>query len=221
MSEDPNDEDEDVEGDPDIETVLNQLHQEILERERGLLTRTDREFLVGIKEYEHDQSAINKRRDIRTRVCSGLLDLQLLGRVSDTDRERIFSQIDKGDIHESIAVLIAFTYSGLDGNTRAIEQMVESGLFKAERGGIEGYQGGAKDVNVDIDLTLEYDVEQIYDRFKEGRGDDLTPAEIGVLVREGRLDPEDYKELSWREDERPRNTPAANREQWYWDDNTE
>ena len=221
MAEDPNEEDNDGERDPDIEKVLNQLHQEILERERGILTRTDREFLLGIKEYEYDQSSINKRRDIRNRICSGLLDLQLLSNISDADRKKIFSQTPEGDIHESMAVLIAFVYSGLDGNIRAIEQIVESGLFKAERGGIKGYRGGARDVSVDINLTLEYDVEQIYDRFKEGRGDDLTPAEIGVLVREGRLDSEDYKKLSWEEDERPRNTPAANREQWYWDNDTE
>jgi hypothetical protein len=219
-----NDSDDHSDGDTresGIDSVIKQLQQRHLGRDRGLFTTTDREFLLGIKQYDHEQSKINKRRDIRNRVQDGFIDLQLLERISNSDREKIFSQIESGELHESIARLIAFVYTGLDGNTAAIEQMIESGLFKAERGDITGYGGGAKDVDVDIDLKFEYDVDEIYQRFKRGYTDDLTPAQIGVLVREGRLDAEDYEKLSWDEDERPRNTPAANREQWYWGDEVE
>jgi hypothetical protein len=217
-SEEQNDDDAERSG---IDSVIEQLQQRHLGRDRGLFTTTDREFLLGIKQYDHEQSKINKRRDIRSRIGDGLIDLQLLDRISNSDRDKIFSQLEHGEIHESIARLVAFVYTGLDGNTSAIEQMVESGLFKAERGGITGYSGGARDVDVTINLTLEYDVEDIYQRFERGYSDYLTPAEIGVLVREGRLKPEDYEELSWDENERPRNTPAADREQWYWGDETE
>lgn len=214
MGQDKN-EDEEA-GEPrHIGRIIDDIHSRIIDRERGLFTKTDREFLLGRKEYDYEQSAINKRRDIRNRLEDGILDLQLLPYIAASERSKFFDNFDKGELHESIARLMVFLYSGLDGNTEAIEQMIESGIFKAERGGVEGFEGGARDVEVSIELTLEYDVDEIYQRFKRGYGDDLTPAEIGVLVREGRLSPEDYEDLSWEAGERPRNTPATPTDQWY------
>lgn len=204
-----------------ISSTINAIVEKMVDRDRGLFTTSDREFLLGVKDYEHQQSAINKRRDIRDRLYAGLFDLQLLANVDPTERDKLFGKIDRGELHESISVLIAFVYSGLDGNIEAIEQMIRSGIYKAERGGVEGYGGGARDVEVTIDITREYDVEEIYARFEHGSSDDLTPAEIGVLVREGRLDPDDYKRLAWDDDERPRNKPAETTDQWYLDDEPE
>jgi hypothetical protein len=221
MVSDPPDEGEEESDESGLEAVLKGLQQEVLDRKRGIFTQSDREFLLEMKQYKHEQSVINKRRDIRDRVKSGFLDLQLLRLISESDRSDIFSQIDKGDIHESVAVFISFIYSGLGGNTDAIEQMVESGLFKAERGGVRGYAGGARNVEVDINLEREYDAEAIYQRLQRGYGDTLTPAEIGVLVREGKLGADEHEELRWKEDERPFNMPAANRDQWYRGDEKE
>jgi len=221
MVSDPPDEGEDESEESGLEAVLKELQKEILDRKRGIFTQSDREFLLGMKKYEHEQSVINKRRDIRNRVKSGFLDLQLLRIISESDRSNIFSQMDKGGVHESVAVFISFIYSGLDGNIDAIEQMVESGLFKAEQGGVRGYAGGAKNVEVDISLEREYDAEAIYQRLQRGYGDSLTAAEIGVLVREGKLDADEHEELRWEEDDRPFNMPAANRDQWYRDDEKE
>lgn len=204
-----------------LESVLKEQRQEILNRKRGFLTRSDREFLLGLKQYESDQSLINKNRDIRNRVESGFLDLQLLRNISDDEQDKIISEIDKGHLHESIAELVAFVYSGIGHNTNAIEQMVRSGLFKAERGSTKGYGESVVDVEVNIDVEPDFDVELIHQRFKRGYADDLTPEEIGVLVREGRLDPEDYEELHWNEDERPRYTPPEDRDHWYRSDETE
>lgn len=206
---------------PDIDSTLDDLLEEVVDRDRGLFTTSDREFLLGVKEYEYEQSAINKRRDIRDRLYSGLLDLQLLANVDPSERDKLFDSLDQAELHESISVLIAFVYSGLGGNIEAIEQMIRSGIYKAERGSIEGFGGGARDVEVNIDVTREYDVEEIYARFERNSGDNLTPAEIGVLVREGRLDPDDYEQLAWDSDERPRNAPAETSDQWYFDSETE
>ncbi len=202
--------------DSHIMGIVDELYEQAVDRERGLLTVSDREFLLGRKEYDYEQSSINKRRDIRNRLHEGITDLQFLQKISPSERTKFFKSIDKGVLHESAATFIAFLYSGLNGNVEAIEQIVESGLFKAERGGIEGYEGGARNVDVTIDLVLEYDVDEIYDRFKRSDGDNLTPAEIGVLVREGRLSPEEYEQLEWGEEERPRNVPAETTDQWYF-----
>jgi hypothetical protein len=198
--------------------IVDEFYEQAVNRERGLFTKSDREFLLGGKEYDYEQSAINKRRDIRNRLQEGVTDLQFLQKITPSERAKFFKSIDKGALHESVATFIAFLYSGLNGNVEAIEQIVESALFKAERGGVEGYEGGARDVDVSIDLIREYDANEIYRRFKRSGGDDLTPAEIGVLVREGRLSPEEYEQLAWGEDERPRNTPAETTDQWYFDE---
>ena len=124
MVSDPPDEGEEESEESGLEAVLKGLQKEILERKRGIFTQSDREFLLGMKNYGHEQSIINKRRDIRNRVISGFLDLQLLRIISEPDRSKLFSQMEKGDIHESVAVFISFIYSGLDGNIDAIEQMV-------------------------------------------------------------------------------------------------
>ncbi|WP_380675528.1 hypothetical protein [Salinigranum sp. GCM10025319] len=200
-----------------IPGIADEIIEKAVNRERGLFTKSDREFLFGLKRYDYEQSAINKRRDIRNRLQEGVKDLQLLRKMTPEERAKFFDTIEKGVLHESVANFIAFLYSGLNGSTIAIEQMVESGLFKAERGGVAGYEGGARNVDVTIDLTIEYDADEIYQRFKNSGGDGLTPAEIGVLVREGRLSANEYDELAWNEEERPRNTPAETTDQWYFD----
>jgi hypothetical protein len=123
--------------------------------------------------------------------------------------------MDSRELHDSFAALVSFIYSGLNGNVQAIEEMVEAGILRAELRGFDEHQGGARSVEVDIDITFEHDVEEIYERYKRGEGDELSPAEIGVLVREGRLGPEDYENLSWDEDERPLNPRIANVSWWH------
>jgi hypothetical protein len=185
------------------------------DRKRGLFTESDRQFLLGNKEYEHQQSSINKRRDIRNRIHHTFLDFQFLRYLSESERDKLFSEIESRELHHSVSDLIAFIYGGTDGNIQAIEEMVKSGLSKAEIGGLDGYQGGARNVGVDIELIFEHEVEEIYKRFKQTGGRDLTPAEIGVLVREGRLNPDDYEQLAWDEEERPLNV-AADRVSWWY-----
>lgn len=187
------------------------------DRDRGIFTKTDRQFVLGQKDYEYQQSSINKRRDIRNRVYNSFLDFQFLPHVAESERDKLFSEIESRELHESVSDLISFLYGGIDGNIWAIEEMVESGLWKAEIGGIDGYQGGARNVEVDIELTFEHDVNEIYRRFKQTGGHDLTPAEIGVLVREGRLDPEEYEQLEWDDEERPLNAATGRASWWYHD----
>jgi len=53
--------------------------------------------------------------------------------------------------------------------------------------------GRAKDVDVSIDIEYNPDPEKLYRRFEEGT--QLSDAEVGVLVRSGKLDGEDIREL--------------------------
>ena len=53
--------------------------------------------------------------------------------------------------------------------------------------------GRATDVAVSIDIEYDPDIENLYERFEEGR--ELTDAEVGVLVRSGRLKSGDIEKL--------------------------
>lgn len=187
------------------------------DRTRGLFTESDRQFLLGEKEYEYEQSSINKRRDIRNRIHHTFLDFKFLRYLSESERDKLFSELDLREVHEGVSDLIAFVYAGTDGNVHAIEEIVKSGLSKAEVGGFAGYKGGVRNVEVDIELTFEHDVEEIYKRFKQTGGRDLTPAEVGVLVREGRLDPDEYEQLVWDEEERPLRSGTSPMSWWYYE----
>lgn len=55
-------------------------------RDRGILAPVDREFLAGIKEYNHRQSAHRRRGEIRDRVANGIRDFWLLANELD-DRD--------------------------------------------------------------------------------------------------------------------------------------
>lgn len=174
--------------------------EERYERPRGMLTDTDRKFLWGNVEYKHQNTGINRRKDIRGRVENGVLDLFYLTMLEDRDRERIFEELeantDPGELRSAIAGLVHFLYLGLDGDLEWFEETLVHGIGNAEYTlGKEGTRYGQAEVNADITVSHGYNVDEIESRYQAGRGNTLTPAEIGVLVRAGRLDPGDFEKL--------------------------
>lgn len=199
-----------------IYQIAKQKVRERVEAPRGIFTKSDREFLCGEKEYEYKQSRSNKLRDIRERATNAILDLQFLLSLRPDQRTKILSDLDHGEFHESIASLIAFAYIGLDENVGAIEQITESGLYRAANWSKQEGDEPIEGVDVDINLVFEYDVDEIYARFQSGKAAELTPAEIGVLVREGKLEADDYDDLERKDDERQLDQPGHSDElPWY------
>lgn len=188
-----------------------------IERVRAIFTKSDREFLFGEKTYDNEQSERNRWRNIRSRVVNALVDLQLLRLVPSEQREKILSEIEHGWLHEGIAHLIAFVYNGLGKDVEALEQMVESGVLKAELHQPRDDERPVEGVEVEIDLTHGYDVEHIYDKFQQVGGRGLTPSEIGVLVREGKISSDEVGQLAWTEDQRRREIARRSDTPWYHD----
>lgn len=176
------------------------------ERPRGLLTDTDRQFMWGVKEYPHESTASNRRADIRERMENGLRDLFYLTMLSDRDRERILDDLkehgEPGELRSAIASLIQFLYIGLDADEDVLAETLAHGIGNAENELLpddKTYYSGASveaGVDVEIDIKRGFDVDDIEERLRAGRGTTLTPAEVGVLVREGRVDEEDIWNLS-------------------------
>jgi len=95
------------------------------DRPRALLTRDDRSFLKGEKEFEEEQQQRNARYRIRTRIENGLRDLGFLhGKLEESDIEKIFTKLIEED-HEYLENACGFIFTGVD--------YVESDLDKFER----------------------------------------------------------------------------------------
>jgi hypothetical protein len=113
-----------------------------LDRDRGFLTKKDRQFLRGELEYEREESAIHKRADIRERTRNALLDFTLLFQELDPkDREQIFEDHDYS-LRRGMIDVIAFIAVGLsddidydgDGHRiRTFERILDMAFGRAYR----------------------------------------------------------------------------------------
>jgi len=168
------------------------------DRPRGILSNTDREYLCGLRDYKHAQTEANRKQDIRERVINALHDFVLLGLLlDDEEREKIFiEEFDEDELHLSLEWLISFVYLGLEQDEKRLEDIISNGVYFGANFDKSGrWAGDATDVDASIDVEYNPDVDKIYKQFQEGEGDQLTPAEVGVLVRSGKLEPEDLDEL--------------------------
>lgn len=166
-------------------------------RPRGILSQTDREYLCGQKEYKHAQSEANRRQKIRERISNGLQDFSMIWWLLNADeRDQIFDEMDSETLFECLSGMIAFSYLGLGKDDDRLEEVVNRGVYLgANYDPTDRSMGKATDVNTSIDIEYDPDIDELYERLQNGQGDQLTPAEIGVLVREGKLEQSDLAQL--------------------------
>jgi len=167
------------------------------ERPRGILTDTDRQFLWGVKEYDSKVTTSERRRAIRERVEHSLRDLSYLMKLEEFQREKVFDSLEgdtrTGELRSAVATLIQFLYHGLDGDIEWFEETIAHGISNAENDLRDDdttyYAGGEADAGVDVDINVRrgFNVDRIERQLRSGEGHTLTPTEIGVLAREGRL----------------------------------
>jgi len=165
------------------------------DRPRGILSKTDREYLCGLKEYAQPQTDANRRQDIRERVENGLNDFTLLWMLLEQDeREKVFDGLGEDGTDEVIESMVTFAYLGIGRDRTRLEESIERGVLAAANADkLFRSAGRATDVDVSIDIEYDPDPEKLYRRLEEGT--QLSDAEVGVLVRSGKLDAEDFKEL--------------------------
>lgn len=180
-------------GDNESDSILQFTPED---RPRGILSKTDREYLSGLKEYAQPQTDANRRQDIRERVANGLWDFLLLflflGR---EEREKLFDELGDDTTEEAITWMTAFAYLALDQDRPRFEECLERGILLAEnRNNL--FRSAGRATNADVSIKIEYNPnpEKLYRQFEEGK--DLTDAEIGVLVRNGMLESGDFEELN-------------------------
>jgi len=160
---------------------------------RGFLTEQDREYLKDNLDIT-EGSEYNTRRRIRERARQGFLDYQLLfDELSEDDRREIFEgELDvtvNRSFRKALAATLAFIFLGargspyLRGSRHVDDPWMEVLTTAIRKAGIKrGYH--VSDVNFDVDATAVH-VDRAKEKLKRGEMENLTAAEIEVLVKEG------------------------------------
>ncbi|RDZ38567.1 hypothetical protein C5B86_19705, partial [Haloferax sp. Atlit-19N] len=195
---------DDFDAEKAAQAAVGVLDKDWNERPRGMLSHDDRLFIVGMKDYEWQQSESNARRRVMDRIINGFDDFSLLRSLDQSEASKILAELGEDELHRRVSDLLTVVYQMTGRDTAALASMVESGVLHGENselGGdapspsdVFGYDGGASNVDVSIQIDRKPDVEQIYERYKTD-GERLTPKEIGVLVVEGMVGPEDLEDL--------------------------
>ena len=171
-------------------------------RPRGILSPTDREFLLGTGDFSR-QSAYNRRREIIDRTTNAILDLRILathledrmieGIASNLSQHQNEQQDNPGTsrkFNRSLVAAIVLFYRLYDGSVRLFEALFEHGM----RAAIEDDRGGEWSVNVDIttEKVEQFDIEHVIQRLKAGDVSGLTKYEkrvvMDILVQNDLLD---------------------------------
>jgi hypothetical protein len=194
-----------VEEADDNDDLPNESLLDPVDRPRGILSPTDREYLCGLKDYSHDQTVLNRRQAIRERTIEGIRDFNLLWLLLEqTEWEKVMEAFDTEELNTAFSSILAFMYIGIDQDTGRMRQILERGLYLGANYDTSGrWSGRANTVDVDIDIEYEPNVDQLYEKIEEGEGGQLTPSEIGALVKAGKLDPSDLEELEDTDEEFP------------------
>jgi len=102
----------------------NSDENQLADRPRGIITRTDREFLIGEQELDN-QKASDRRYRIRKRLENALLDIMLLSEhLESNDRAKVFRQ-SFGDNHRQLQKIFNFFIEGARDTTISDEELGE------------------------------------------------------------------------------------------------
>lgn len=169
----------------------------------ALLTPKQRKALT--EEFELlDES---ERSRLRSRIIAVLQDFPTLNNLPEKEREKLFKKAvgqdlnrlidddvmkDRSELRQGLVGLFLFIFQGLrdigmeyDGPNE-ISRLLENAIMAAE---------GWGDVSADVEINVERytTAEMIREKFEKGEA--LTDAEIGFLVRENLLTPEEFQKM--------------------------
>lgn len=154
------------------------------DRDRGILSDADRNYLLGEVEMSHEQSKRNAEARIRRRITNGILDFDLFVHLLDeSSRRQVFQQATEDEaVLDGLAAMLSFAYLGLKEQGIEFDQV----LVPAVRAAEEAYAAGAQAANVTVDVTFEVETDAgpTIDRIAERVADDelVTPRQLFSLV---------------------------------------
>lgn len=132
------------------------------ERDRGILTTADREYLLGERELS-EQAERNTRYRIRNRLKNGIYDLALAARLQPKDRKQVANSIFTDDLtgdsilYDSLGLLFHMVTDAEEGDTdEATERFEEvlSGIVKSV------IKQEDEDVMVDVAASIDPEIKR-------------------------------------------------------------
>lgn len=155
------------------------------DRERGILTPSDRAFLLGRKTDYTDHSKKQKRNRIRRRIRNAILDFSIIfEHLDDRDRETIFDpdHDDRDAYTRGITDVLAFLHLGTVGYSTPFKDMLARGVNKAERE-LAGSDYRMVSVDFSVDPVGRIDVDEIVDKLECGDYEEVTDEELRAFAR--------------------------------------
>jgi hypothetical protein len=162
---------------------------EIVDRDRGIFTKDDREYLLDEKELE-GQYERNTRYRIRQRIIQSLLDIALMAEVDTEDKSQIATdeRVDQRYIHLS---LFAFACEILRNSQRTndylgdIEEFVEEGIEYAPPVRRDD-DGKIKLLSTDASVSIDLEERPMHEMMSDiGHFDDIDDPELKTeIIRE-------------------------------------
>jgi len=173
-------------------------------RPSGILTSTDREFLRAAPDYYEGenarQSRYQRRRDIRRRIVTSLLDFQEINTyLDDEQRRKIFAEPDKSgaeddrEFRAALGSLLQWVYLGCREEGVSFEGLLSSAVSRAEEDYQRMHGGEIVDVSVDFDVEVSAKykgVEELARALEEGEPVFARNLYKVPMVREIPVDPE-------------------------------
>ncbi len=155
------------------------------DRDRGVLTPSDREFLLGRKTDYTEHSKKQKRNRIRRRVRNAILDFTILfDHLDDRDRETVFDPDDaeRDAYTRGIVDMLAFLHLGTMGYSTPFKDMLARGVSKGEQE-LAGSEYRMVNVEFNVDPVGRIDVDEVVEKLDDGRFEEITDEELRAFVR--------------------------------------
>ncbi|SFS07894.1 hypothetical protein SAMN05216559_3314 [Halomicrobium zhouii] len=155
------------------------------DRPRGILTPSDRDFLIGRKTDYTDHSKKQKRNRIRRRVRNAILDFSILFEyMEERDRETVFDpdDEDRDAYTRGITDVLAFLHLGTMGYHTPFKDMLSEGVGKAEQR-LAGSNYRMVDVEFDVEPVGQIDVDDVVEKLENEEFAQLTDEELRAFVR--------------------------------------
>lgn len=167
------------------------------DRERGILTRTDRDVLLGEKEYETEQGLRNARHRIREHIRHSLYDTFLITTSIDQDEiDKVLDRKQELDQDADVAPIsptsglfnlaCRFAYSASRSSPRSFIDRVESDVSGGVTHAIERSEDNTVVTKVEVDISVQTEestnTDEIVDTLTSGK---VNPSAVFSSLEKG------------------------------------
>lgn len=162
-------------------------------RDRGILSKRDRQFLYdATEEQQKNSTGRATRSEIRSRIYNSILDFTILtNELGDRDRQNVFEDIaNDREFRQGVIAALAFLYQGLEEQGQDFENVLVPAIERAEE--VVTQQEIDDEATVEVDVEFEVETKLLLSDPDPAKYSD---EEIGEMLADGRIDGEDALDL--------------------------